>query len=275
MGKIGFHLLNDNLLLEEQSDRFNVDWIIYSSGYAYCLFDEQQGLLAYSYIKPQTTSQEKFPQGFLAEQMSSDKLSKLTLIKKQITVAFSEFALIPEKLFDRMNVEDYLDNPESSRILHYPCSFRKENMNLVFSIPERIFNILSSRYRHTAIRHIVDFLLKSGERLLKKSKSFIYIYIIGQLLYVMCVRDKSLVAINVYNIVHVNDALYFLQLNAEQLSINQSKQLTLFAAGEINPELRALLSNYFEFNVLQVDSSYYGQAPLDSSMKEIFAVYGS
>ncbi len=257
MGKVDLHIYDKELLLQEQSERFKARMLLGDSFYYYLLYGASKDhLLAHAIAEPKSDSQLKFGSGFVAENLSSDKLTKLEDLKIDVFMAHRDFSLIPQKLFDESNKDIYIDNLKEGVILHRKVEFGKEHFSIVWFIPARFNDILGSKYVQHQNFHVSELMLRKAENLSSDFPSFAYAIQVGRSLFICVVKNRQIQAINAYEVRTREDLLYYILLNFQNFGL-QAGQDSLFLSGVFKKDRKEmeLMNSYFSPRVILLEFS--------------------
>lgn len=240
------------------------------SFYYYLLYGGDGEQLAYAVAEPKSQSQVKFGSGFVAENLSSDKLSKLEHVQLNVFLAHRDFSLIPRKLFDESKRDLYIDNLEEGISLYREFHFGRENFSIVWFIPARFNEILGHKYTQHQSYHVSELILRKAEQIVSDFSSFAFAFYAGASLFVCTVKNKQLQAVNAYEVRCKEDLLYYTMLNHQNFGL-QPKVDPLFLSGVFKQEKNEidLMARYFspEIQLLEYSSkdSERKTVPLESN----------
>lgn len=273
MGEVSLHIYDTELLLQEQSDKFRSRMLLGDSFYYYLLYAEDSRLLAYAIAEPTSKSQLKFGPGFVAENLSSDKLAKLQNLNLTVFHAQRDFSLIPHKLFDETKKDQYVDNLEEGVTLYREFKFGREKLYIVWFTPARFNEILGKRYVSHQSYHVAELMLKKAEQFSSDFSSFTYALYLGKSLFVIAVKDRQLQALNAYKAESEEDLLYYTMLNHQKYGLRPQKD-TLFLSGAFDKGRAeiALLGKYFapRLTVLQFSLDENDSRAVPSAYDSLF-----
>jgi len=273
LGEVDLHIYDKELLLQEQSDSFKPRMILGESFYYYLLFGGDEEQLAYGVAEPKSESQVKFGSGFVAENLSSDKLSKLQNVQLDVYLAHRDFSLIPQKLFEKTKRDLYIDNLEEGLSLYREFQFGREKLSIVWFIPARFNEILGHKYTQHKSYHVSELMLRKAEQIVSDISSFAFAFYAGSSVFVCTIKNKQLQAINAYEVRSKEDLLYYTMLNHQNFGL-KPKVDPLFLSGVFKDEKKEidLMARYFspEMQLLKFSSKDSENKTVPSDSNSLF-----
>lgn len=258
MGTVNLKLVNEELLLEEQSKKFEATILISRNAYRYYLHGDKNQLLAYKEHLPDSDIAESFKLGFLIENLKFDKLSKLNHTKVQIFHSWSQFNLVPKALFDSSQLSNYLqcENDDLDFENHYDyIDIGDDSIILAHGIPLKLKSSLESKYNISKISHIIHPIITSLLKL--KLTKCCFVFILEDSFYIVMIDNGEIVNVNFHEFRSSTDLLYYISLNYDSLKFDH-QQDPIVISGFVSTEaqiIRPIFSYYSKVSFYDIPQS--------------------
>ncbi len=265
MGTVNFQLVNEDLLLEEQSDRFVCKMLVCPDRYDYLLFDNKKNPLAFNQVITSSDTEREFNIGFLLQNLNSDKLTKLDKREESIVHSFPYFSLVPGKLFDKAQLHHYIGK-EDVQAFHDKIKIKGEELVLVHAVPQRFHEGLAKKHGKAHYTHVIGAMLTEMNK--SKAQDLCSVFVANKHLFIGVMKSGRFLGVNYYDYQDLNDLLYYISLNYQNYKLDRNKVgLRMHGYFEKDSALIRLLSMYYS----KVEFGQVNQEYLDKTGIEVIS----
>jgi hypothetical protein len=219
------------------------------NGFSYTILDLESSLyLVLKHYSFNGLNKSEEITDYFASIIQKDEYLQLSFQSKAILFVDRFSVLIPEELFDKSELKNYLNFTftNTDGRLYHSNSLASIGCKNIFSYPESFCKILNTKFNQLDIFHFstsfIQYLVKSSENNLQTS---CFIYLNNNLLSIGLAQKSKLLFYNNYEYKSKNDIVYFILSSLEQYNLS-AKTTEIFISSDTNQheEIFDFLNDY-------------------------------